>query len=151
MVERLVDVLNGNKHVLHTYVVEVEEPIDSEDDTVFSDRALTAAVFDRLAPDPSSDSLEARMHVSRGGRLAPFGDERGPLAETKHGLKEVVRQLAYYMWERDGRPDGCADDYWHRAREQRLRERAYLLWQYEGGPDGRADEYWFRTCQFEGG
>jgi hypothetical protein len=151
MVERLVDVLNSNKHVLHTYVVEVGEPIASKNDVAFSDKALTAAVFDQLVPDPSSDALQARMHVSRGGRLAPFGDERGPLAETRHGLNEVARQLAYSLWEQDGCPGGCADEYWHHAREQHLRERAYVLWQHEGSPEGRADEYWFRTCQFEGG
>ena len=150
MVERLVDVLNSNKHVLHTYVVEEEGSIDSKNDAVFSEKALTAAVFDQLVPGPSSDNLEARMHVSRGGRLSPFGDERGPLAETKRGLDEVVRQLAYSLWEQNGCPEGCADEYWHRAREQRLCERAYVLWQNEGSPEGRADEYWFRTCQFEG-
>jgi hypothetical protein len=29
--------------------------------------------------------------------------------------------------------------------EQRIRERAYLLWEMEGKPDGRADEYWHRA------
>jgi hypothetical protein len=29
--------------------------------------------------------------------------------------------------------------------ERRIRERAYLLWEAEGRPDGRADEYWHRA------
>jgi Protein of unknown function (DUF2934) len=29
--------------------------------------------------------------------------------------------------------------------ERRIQERAYLLWEAEGRPDGRADEYWHRA------
>jgi hypothetical protein len=29
--------------------------------------------------------------------------------------------------------------------ERRIRDRAYLLWEAEGKPDGRADEYWHRA------
>ncbi len=31
---------------------------------------------------------------------------------------ERVRVRAYLMWEADGKPDGQADLYWHRARER---------------------------------
>ena len=32
---------------------------------------------------------------------------------------------------------------------QRFRERAYALWEREGRPEGNADEYWYRTRAFE--
>jgi hypothetical protein len=28
---------------------------------------------------------------------------------------EVVREAAYFIWEREGRPEGCAPDHWARA------------------------------------
>ena len=31
--------------------------------------------------------------------------------------EERVRQRAYALWEMEGRPEGRADEYWHRARE----------------------------------
>jgi hypothetical protein len=34
------------------------------------------------------------------------------------GSDERVRVRAYLMWEADGKPDGEADLYWHRARER---------------------------------
>jgi hypothetical protein len=54
MAERLVDVLNNSKLVLHIYVVEVEERVAFKNDAAFSDKALMAPVFDQLMPDPSS-------------------------------------------------------------------------------------------------
>lgn len=29
--------------------------------------------------------------------------------------------------------------------EQRIREKAYELWQTDGAPEGKADEYWHRA------
>ncbi len=31
--------------------------------------------------------------------------------------------------------------------EANIRMRAYLLWEYEGRPEGRAEEYWHRARQ----
>jgi hypothetical protein len=31
--------------------------------------------------------------------------------------QERIQARAYYLWESDGRPDGCDVLYWHRARE----------------------------------
>ena len=33
-------------------------------------------------------------------------------------VNESVRARAYLMWEADGKPNGEADLYWHRARER---------------------------------
>ena len=30
-------------------------------------------------------------------------------------------------------------------REQRIRERAYRMWESEGRPEGRAEQYWHRA------
>jgi hypothetical protein len=89
------------------------------------------------------------MHVGRSGQLAPYGDESDTDSETKVGLARLVRELAYSLWEQDGRPEGRSGEYWHRALDQHLRERAHVLWQQEGSPEGRADEYWRRVRDFE--
>jgi hypothetical protein len=53
------------------------------------------------------------------------------------------------LWEQAGRPDGCADDFWHQAQHQRFCERAYAMWERAGCPEGKADEHWVRTRAFE--
>jgi hypothetical protein len=63
------------------------------------------------------------MHIGRGGALAPYGDIRDPLCETRETLEQAVRERAYFLWELDGGPEG----YWHGACDQHLRERAYIL------------------------
>jgi hypothetical protein len=32
--------------------------------------------------------------------------------------EEELRERAYALWEKDGRPDGRHDDHWHRAHEE---------------------------------
>ncbi|MEI6001710.1 DUF2934 domain-containing protein [Paraburkholderia bengalensis] len=32
--------------------------------------------------------------------------------------EEQIRTLAFYLWEQDGGPEGRADEYWERARQQ---------------------------------
>jgi ABC-type thiamine transport system substrate-binding protein len=32
--------------------------------------------------------------------------------------EEQIRTLAFYLWEQDGSPDGRADEYWEKARQQ---------------------------------
>jgi len=70
-------------------------------------------------------------------------------SETKRALDEGVRERAYLFWEKDGRPDGRAEEHWQRARDQHLRERAYVLWQQEGSPEGRQDEHSRRLVDFQ--
>ena len=81
--------------------------------------------------------------------MAAYGDGLAGDSQTKVGLDQVVRERAHLLWEQDGRPEGRAQEYWHRALDQHLRERAFVLWQQEGSPEGRADEYWRRVCDFE--
>ena len=146
MPERLVDVEKQGATVLHTFPVTISPPATEE---AFKRKALEAAGHAKLVPNEELESLNAKMHVSRGGQLTPYGDPHGVLAETKAGLDQVVRECAYLLWEQAGRPDGRADDFWHQAQYQRFCERAYALWEREGCPEGKADEYWYRTRAFE--
>ena len=142
-----VDVEKQGANVLHTFPVTTSAPATEEEP--FKQKALEAAANAKLVPNEELESLNAKMHVSRGGQLTPYGDPHGVLAETKAGLDQVVRERAYLLWEQAGRPDGCADDFWHQAQHQRFCERAYALWEREGCPEGNADEHWFRTRAFE--
>ncbi len=146
MPERLVDVERQGLEVLHTFPVTLSPPAD---EAAFEQKALQAAGHAQLVPNEQLESLTAKMHVSRGGQLTPYGDPHGVLAETKAGLDQFVRDRAYFLWERAGLPEGRADDFWRQAQHQRFRERAYALWEREGRPEGNADEYWYRTRAFE--
>jgi Protein of unknown function (DUF2934) len=146
MPERLVDVEKQGVKVLHTFPVTINPPAADE---AFEQKALEAAGHAKLVPNEELESLNAKMHISRGGQLSPYGDQHGVLAETKAGLDQVVRERAYLLWEQAGRPDGRADDFWHQVQYQRFCERAYALWEREGCPEGKADAHWYRTRGFE--
>ena len=147
MAERLVDLERRGAELLHTFPVTAGAP--ATDEEAFMQKALEAAANAKLVPNEELESLNAKMHVSRGGQLTPYGDPHGVLAETKAGLDQVVRERAYLLWEQAGAPDGRADDFWHQAQHQRFNERAYALWVREGCPEGKSDEHWFRTRAFE--
>jgi hypothetical protein len=124
MQERLVDVEKQGAKVLHTFPVTISAPAVEEE--ACKQKALEAAGNAKLVPNEEIESFNAKMHVSRGGQLT-HGDAHGVLAETKAGLDQVVRERAYLLWERAGRPDGCAEEFWHQAQHQRFCERAYAL------------------------
>lgn len=150
MAERLVDVLDGNGRVIHTYPVTLADTRGAAGDAEFETKALEAAAHGQLVPDAELAGLTARMHHSRGGRMEPYGDEISSNSETKLGLEQAVRERAYALWEQEGRPEGGrAEEYWHRALDQHLRERAYVLWQQEGSPEGGADDDWNKTRGFQ--
>jgi hypothetical protein len=149
MTERLVEILDSSGTVLHTYPVTLGELGDAADDAAYEAKALEAAAHGRLVPDSELESLSARIHVSRGGQMASYGDEVQGNSETRVGLEQAVRERAYALWEHDGRPENCSDQYWHRALDEHLRARAYALWQQAGSPEGRADEYWERLVAFQ--
>ena len=37
------------------------------------------------------------------------------MSDTEDARTRSVRQRAYFIWQQEGCPDGCADDHWHRA------------------------------------
>jgi hypothetical protein len=145
MTERLVDILNHNRNVIHTYPVTLTEGSDID----FIAKGLEAAASGHLVPDSELPGLTARIHHSRGGRMAPDDDHVAADSQTKIGLKQEVRERAFLLWEKEGRFEGRSDEYWHRALNEHLRERAYALWQQEGSPEGRADENFRQVRKFE--
>jgi hypothetical protein len=38
------------------------------------------------------------------------------MAEPEKTIEDRVRDRAYALWEKDGRPDGRSDEYWQQAR-----------------------------------
>jgi hypothetical protein len=135
MAERLVDVLYRSGTVIHTYPVTLDDLAEAADEAAYEAKALEAAAHGRLVPDSELGTLTARIHVSRGGQMAPYGDNLAGNSETKASLEQTVRERAYLLWKEDGMPEGRADEYWHRAHDQHLRDRAYVLW--EQGPPRR--------------
>ena len=146
MPERLVDVEKQGAKVLHTFPVTISPRLRRRHSSRRRWRRQATRSWFRTR---NSRILSAKMHVTRGGQLTPYGDPHGVLAETKAALDQVVRQHAYLLWEQAERPDGRADDFWCQAQHQRFCERAYALWEREGCPEGKADEYWHRTRAFE--
>jgi len=149
MSERLVDILNGNGAVVHTFPVTVGNLSRAPTDAEYQAKAVKAAGHAQLVPASALGDLKARMHVSRSGALEPYGDEEPASSQTKQALDQIVRERAYLLWEQEGCPDGRADEHWFRAHHQHLCERAYVLWQQQGCPEGQADEFWHQTLDFE--
>ena len=46
-------------------------------------------------------------------------EQSSPNHETTEGqdIERRIRERAYELWELEGRPEGSADVYWHRAKE----------------------------------
>jgi hypothetical protein len=149
MAERLVDVLDGNGRIIHTYPVTLDESGGTIGDAEYEAKALQAAAHGQLVADDELAGLIAQMHQSRGGRMEPFDDKISSNSETKLGLEQSVRERAYALWDGEGRPEGQTDQYWHRALDQHLRERAYVLWQQGGSVEGGASEDWDQTREFQ--
>ena len=148
MAERLVDILNSHGTVIHTYPVSLDPSVCADDDAHYLAKALEAAAYGKLVDAAELPALSARLHVSRGGPMASYGDDIAIGAETKSSLDDMTRETAYLLWQQDGAQDGRADEYWQRAQDQQFRERAYLLWEQEGRPDGRGDEHWASVRRF---
>jgi hypothetical protein len=99
---------------------------------------------------PQSQSSNAQAHsASQGqpGQATSPGEKRSETARERaqadqerqnagspigtdnladHEREERIRRRAYQLWEEDGRQDGHAEDYWHRAVQDLDREDADL-------------------------
>jgi hypothetical protein len=62
-----------------------------------------------------------------------------------HGRPSCRVAGASWGGGRNGASDACP------KLEHHLRERAYFLWEREGCPDGQAHEFWERACREEEG
>ena len=65
----MVDVEKQGSKVLHTFPVKISAPAVEEE--AFKAKALEAAGNAKLVPNEELESLNAKMHVSRGGQLTP--------------------------------------------------------------------------------
>jgi len=45
---------------------------------------------------------------------------RAYMAESDRHGEHALRERAYYIWERDGRPEGQADNHWRQAIRDKL-------------------------------
>jgi hypothetical protein len=46
---------------------------------------------------------------------APHGEPKVPSIETQ---EQRIRERAYQIWCDEGKPEGCEEEHWHRAREE---------------------------------
>jgi hypothetical protein len=57
-------------------------------------------------------------------REPPFTELLEPDEYDPNIREERIRERAYFIWEREGRPDGRADEHWRRARAELARDEA---------------------------
>ena len=111
MSERLVDVLDARDRVLHVFPIPVQDQADAVQEATCVQEALKAAIDLHLVPEAEIGSLQARLHVSRGGQLTPFGD----VLQIK--TEQRLRTRAYFLWQQEGFPEDRAAAHWYQARE----------------------------------
>ena len=143
MPERLVDVETQGSQVLHTFPVTISAPAAEEN--AFKEKALAAAGNAKLVPNEELDSLNAKMSAAAGPIRRSARRARGDQGGSRPGCSRA-RLLALGAGGSAGWP---RRDFWHQAQHERFCERAYALWEREGCPEGKADEHWFRTRAFE--
>jgi DUF2934 family protein len=51
--------------------------------------------------------------------------------------EQVPRETAYFIWEHEGRPEGCAEDHWERATKAKAESEAGAPLMIEGQTAGR--------------
>ena len=74
MTEHLVDVLNARDTVLSIIPVTLDDQDSHSKDAQCLQEALKTAADLHLVPDTEVEGMHARMHVGRGGQLAPVAD-----------------------------------------------------------------------------
>jgi hypothetical protein len=86
MSERLLDVMDRNGAVLHSYPITLNGSDNAPNDSAYQAKTLEAAAQGRLVPDAELGTLTARMHIGRRGQMAPYGDDLEKNSEPKLGL-----------------------------------------------------------------
>lgn len=46
------------------------------------------------------------------------GEDMSEFRSTQENNEAFIRERAYHLWELEGRQEGRASEYWHRAKEQ---------------------------------
>lgn len=93
---------------------------DVPDDRVLA--AACARIFLKATDEAVARGLEERGKVDlTEGHRRSFGYAAGTRHEDRHGRpafherERHLRERAYFLWEREGRPEGHASEYWERA------------------------------------
>jgi hypothetical protein len=47
-----------------------------------------------------------------------MADNDTPIPHSDDESERLIRELAYQLWESEGRPEGREEEFWHRARER---------------------------------
>jgi hypothetical protein len=72
----------------------LDDSAAAANETAYKAKAPKAAARGRLVSDSALGILTARMHVSRVGQMAPYGDSLAVSSETKESLEQTVRERA---------------------------------------------------------
>ncbi|WP_368623407.1 DUF2934 domain-containing protein [Paraburkholderia sp. BR13444] len=48
--------------------------------------------------------------------------------------EEQIRTLAFFLWEKDGCPDGRSEEYWEKARQQLVADNPTVKQNADTGP-----------------
>lgn len=115
MKECLVDVLNSRNTVLHVFAIPVEDQDGTPKIVDTEQEALKLAASTHLVSEEEVKHLHVRPHVERGGQLTPYGDVLEDQRRNLEKMQQRIREHAYFLWEREGRMEHRADEYWHRA------------------------------------
>ena len=65
-------------------------------------------------------------------------------------VEERIRTKAYELWQEDGSMEGCADEYWRRARslvEAELADEQRMRGHLDGAADGKEENSAADDCQ----
>jgi hypothetical protein len=71
-----------------------------------------------------SDRLAARPADGFAVAVALSANKENIMAEPEKTIEDRVRDRAYALWEKDGRPDGRSEEYWQQARSEVEAEEA---------------------------
>jgi Protein of unknown function (DUF2934) len=78
-----------------------------------------------VAMSDATQKVRKSKRRSRPVQSKQYGPE-----QAVHNIEEIVRQRAYYLWEREGKPEGREAEHWDRAQSEVRRE----LQQITNGP-----------------
>lgn len=69
-------------------------------------------------------------------------------------LPNTIKELAYHLWERAGRPVCDGNEFWFEAErmingfsEREIEVTAHHLWEAAGKPEGTGDDFWYKATE----
>jgi hypothetical protein len=86
-------------------------------------KAADEAVVRPLQPDRSGEGKRSEHHGRPVWQVPddPEGERQDAASVARHEPEYHLRERAYFLWEREGRPEGRAHEFWDRARQEEAR------------------------------